>query len=133
MIRRPPRSTRTDTLFPYTTLFRSEIAQRLGQRRGRQHHLDAGRGVARRRGNDADVFVDIAGQCHDCVEERVTPHPVRQVNRVDKHRQVLPVADRKRVVKGKRVSVSLYFGGSRNTKKKKSTIHKKLNTNKSKK
>src|SRR3546814_10889384 len=26
MIRRPPRSTRTDTLFPYTTLFRSHIA-----------------------------------------------------------------------------------------------------------
>src|SRR3546814_5300428 len=25
MIRRPPRSTRTDTLFPYTTLFRSRI------------------------------------------------------------------------------------------------------------
>src|SRR3546814_7274542 len=25
MIRRPPRSTRTDTLFPYTTLFRSVI------------------------------------------------------------------------------------------------------------
>src|SRR3546814_14320803 len=25
MIRRPPRSTRTDTLFPYTTLFRSQI------------------------------------------------------------------------------------------------------------
>src|SRR3546814_3760197 len=24
MIRRPPRSTRTDTLFPYTTLFRSD-------------------------------------------------------------------------------------------------------------
>src|SRR3546814_6998285 len=27
MIRRPPRSTRTDTLFPYTTLFRSSAAQ----------------------------------------------------------------------------------------------------------
>src|SRR3546814_11216764 len=27
MIRRPPRSTRTDTLFPYTTLFRSRDAQ----------------------------------------------------------------------------------------------------------
>src|SRR3546814_8757450 len=27
MIRRPPRSTRTDTLFPYTTLFRSSIRQ----------------------------------------------------------------------------------------------------------
>src|SRR3546814_3866532 len=27
MIRRPPRSTRTDTLFPYTTLFRSNTAR----------------------------------------------------------------------------------------------------------
>src|SRR3546814_4453978 len=35
MIRRPPRSTRTDTLFPYTTLFRSlpamaAVTERLG-------------------------------------------------------------------------------------------------------
>src|SRR3546814_5055279 len=29
MIRRPPRSTRTDTLFPYTTLFRSERQPRI--------------------------------------------------------------------------------------------------------
>src|SRR3546814_10379775 len=29
MIRRPPRSTRTDTLFPYTTLFRSGFRQAL--------------------------------------------------------------------------------------------------------
>src|SRR3546814_13838354 len=29
MIRRPPRSTRTDTLFPYTTLFRSQPRRRL--------------------------------------------------------------------------------------------------------
>src|SRR3546814_14040530 len=29
MIRRPPRSTRTDTLFPYTTLFRSSIPPEL--------------------------------------------------------------------------------------------------------
>src|SRR3546814_17436300 len=28
MIRRPPRSTRSDTLFPYTTLFRSAYAER---------------------------------------------------------------------------------------------------------
>src|SRR3546814_1856608 len=33
MIRRPPRSTRTDTLFPYTTLFRSAA----GARERRQH------------------------------------------------------------------------------------------------
>src|SRR3546814_16526452 len=35
MIRRPPRSTRTDTLFPYTTLFRSP------QHRRRRHRADA--------------------------------------------------------------------------------------------
>src|SRR3546814_21065065 len=37
MIRRPPRSTRTDTLFPYTTLFRSLLDP-----------VDAGDGFARR-------------------------------------------------------------------------------------
>src|SRR3546814_10888078 len=31
MIRRPPRSTRTDTLFPYTTLFRSRCRARRGR------------------------------------------------------------------------------------------------------
>src|SRR3546814_6018176 len=36
MIRRPPRSTRTDTLFPYTTLFRSfDVIEREGMRRAR--------------------------------------------------------------------------------------------------
>src|SRR3546814_12286128 len=30
MIRRPPRSTRTDTLFPYTTLFRSPVPREGG-------------------------------------------------------------------------------------------------------
>src|SRR3546814_6030971 len=57
MIRRPPRSTRTDTLFPYTTLFRSNpraVAARLwdgaarsrGQKRFQRR---AGVAVARRR------------------------------------------------------------------------------------
>src|SRR3546814_6702114 len=36
MIRRPPRSTRTDTLFPYTTLFRSPACFQLGGR-GDEH------------------------------------------------------------------------------------------------
>src|SRR3546814_2714787 len=31
MIRRPPRSTRTDPLFPYTTLFRSQLAEMAGE------------------------------------------------------------------------------------------------------
>src|SRR3546814_14975324 len=34
MIRRPPRSTRTDTLFPYTTLFRSAVLERLAVQSG---------------------------------------------------------------------------------------------------
>src|SRR3546814_10595080 len=38
MIRRPPRSTRTDTLFPYTTLFRSGTAS--DRLRGRGHLPD---------------------------------------------------------------------------------------------
>src|SRR3546814_1739240 len=41
MIRRPPRSTRTDTLFPYTTLFRSDelaLAQH-GDAVGHRHDL----------------------------------------------------------------------------------------------
>src|SRR3546814_14741642 len=42
MIRRPPRSTRTDTLFPYTTLFRSGRRHRSGEVRG------DGEGYARR-------------------------------------------------------------------------------------
>src|SRR3546814_3818316 len=59
MIRRPPRSTRTDTLFPYTTLFRSiELARRcdadhhqksrprrfrgVGQCRSRPHRIELG-------------------------------------------------------------------------------------------
>src|SRR3546814_12226154 len=36
MIRRPPRSTRTDTLFPYTTLFRSMVDDDIVRRDGRK-------------------------------------------------------------------------------------------------
>src|SRR3546814_4025533 len=47
MIRRPPRSTRTDTLFPYTTLFRSVAVRgdvhRLHVGESGEHHLDLGR------------------------------------------------------------------------------------------
>src|SRR3546814_19848488 len=57
MIRRPPRSTRTDTLFPYTTLFRSAyphaaVAVRAGLRgeRPRRSAGDRHRPDRRRRG-----------------------------------------------------------------------------------
>src|SRR3546814_3203388 len=35
MIRRPPRSTRTDTLFPYTTLFRSPVVEAFAEQAAR--------------------------------------------------------------------------------------------------
>src|SRR3546814_4712254 len=43
MIRRPPRSTRTDTLFPYTTLFRS-LGQPADRGRGRSRVQERTRG-----------------------------------------------------------------------------------------
>src|SRR3546814_962139 len=54
MVRRPPRSTRTDTLFPYTTLFRSADTfmpfrrkRRRHQNRRLVHFADRGRRVVR--------------------------------------------------------------------------------------
>src|SRR3546814_6975771 len=41
MIRRPPRATRTDTLFPYTTLFRALRTGRAGARSRRRRRSDA--------------------------------------------------------------------------------------------
>src|SRR3546814_2271062 len=56
MIRRPPRSTRTNTLFPYPTLFRSPgaLPRRGSRRRGRRRatRSTGGRGPARRRDGD---------------------------------------------------------------------------------
>src|SRR3546814_2792440 len=56
MIRRPPRSTRTDTLFPYTTLFRS-IARscRAGDGGVRRGNLRSRRRDRPRRGAEAAV------------------------------------------------------------------------------
>src|SRR3546814_8455531 len=65
MSRRPPRSTRTDTLFPYTTLFRSP-------RRGRGRHGEGGRGGLAQgddRGDAAHRF----------------DHPARFVGRSEEH------------------------------------------------
>src|SRR3546814_3966607 len=57
MIRRPPRSTRTDTRFPYTTLFRSfgdhEVG--FGKRVRGQRHRRVGRGHAQRLGRVSEV------------------------------------------------------------------------------
>src|SRR3546814_8393587 len=62
MILRPPRSTRTDTLFPYTTLFRSN--QGLGGRRRIRRH-----GAGRR----ADRFPARQGARHRALADDRVP------------------------------------------------------------
>src|SRR3546814_21046179 len=56
MIRRPPRSTRTDTLFPYTTRFLSGLLPCLGDdpNRAGAHRLD--RGLGQRGGVDIPLI-----------------------------------------------------------------------------
>src|SRR3546814_2993577 len=58
MIRRPPRSTRTDTLFPYTTLFRSA---------GRRRQDEA---MFEREGDDPDRAVTTHRQAARCFDEQ---------------------------------------------------------------
>src|SRR3546814_17271400 len=77
MIRRPPRSTRTDTLFPYTTLFRSNLVSGepcakdplhlIGVDRHRDLGLDDGEQALAERlvGHPDDCTVDDAGDRHD--------------------------------------------------------------------
>src|SRR3546814_13456644 len=68
MLRRPPRSTRTDTLFPYTTLFRSRPA-------AAPIRELAARAVA------AGAFHAVRGRRDVCLGFRVLPvgHPARSV------------------------------------------------------
>src|SRR3546814_1662197 len=77
MIRRPPRSTRTDTLFPYTTLFRSRP-------RG---HVDAERGVGDARveqrqhdqaGNDEGPVADTVDLAHARADRRAEHHEIQR-------------------------------------------------------
>src|SRR3546814_13263951 len=91
MIRLPPRSTRTDTLFPYTTLFRSPggAARRHGElyRQGsaRFHaaaaaDLDRRRGAGKnagyradRRGGDRGDRAGVAVHGHSLISRRISP------------------------------------------------------------
>src|SRR3546814_15829240 len=102
MIRRPPRSTRTDTLFPYTTLFRSHLpvvpAGSL---------LIAITGQGKTLGNSALVEFDTTINQHLAYvrfdRNDVVPGYVYQFMRSR-------YEDRKSVVSGKRVSVSVDSG-----------------------
>src|SRR3546814_10482817 len=77
MIRLPPRSTRTDTLFPYTTLFRSRVPQtlRLAERR-RGCHLRrfGGNGIGGcvARPREKRARADLHGDRHQRSEEHTS-------------------------------------------------------------
>src|SRR3546814_17958094 len=119
MIRRPPRSTRTDTLFPYTTLFRSNIERQ--QRH--QHPVQESGAVV------DGVSANHPGQPRDHGPQRHQRQSGRQ--RDDGfgfgacNRQ-----DRKSVVSGKSVSVRVDLGGRRIIKKKKKKKNNNENKNK---
>src|SRR3546814_14474822 len=68
MIRRPPRSTRTDTLFPYTTLFRSIVADRVPARIAERRLAVRG---GRAPPDMEDLLAGVAGQ--------VIAHPLLQI------------------------------------------------------
>src|SRR3546814_13618851 len=96
MIRRPPISTRTDTLFPYTTLYRSLLLQDVGetQQAGNEQAInshaeetrerissaeEAGICISRPHGGDAmsHYFIEVRIDVHDQLGDG---HPVRIVN-----------------------------------------------------
>src|SRR3546814_17744740 len=80
MIRRPPRSTRTDTLFPYTTLFRSYL-RRAGYRRHERVHGALG--------SLAAIFASEPLQCErGCSDDRYD----FSATRIDDHNFVDPEA-----------------------------------------
>src|SRR3546814_15781801 len=61
MIRRPPRSTRTDTLFPYTTLFRSLFRTDTIVPFVRVQHIDVGQGPVERLFSLSHLIVHTSG------------------------------------------------------------------------
>src|SRR3546814_5737478 len=79
MIRRPPRSTRTDTLFPYTTLFRShwEVLLRARAIENQCYVLAAAQGGKHENGRRTwghSVLIDPWGEIIDCIDERSEEH-----------------------------------------------------------
>src|SRR3546814_2078568 len=72
MIRRPPRSTLTDTLFPYTTLFRSVEAQAAG---GRARGLRAGRLPPHRQLRARGLRLRADGRARQAARAAVPRHP----------------------------------------------------------
>src|SRR3546814_11858040 len=82
MIRRPPRSTRTDTLFPYTTLFRSST--KAGQLRFEAIESSGDRDALRRLVRLAVILLaELCLAASPCA--RPTGRPVQRIGQVFRH------------------------------------------------
>src|SRR3546814_6220458 len=80
MVRRPPRSTRTDTLFPYTTLFRSDAGPQHDQAGDRDDDHMYGKGRVDR-------------QCRKDQRQQGEPQPAARLeNQIVHHRESPPGA-----------------------------------------
>src|SRR3546814_14416203 len=111
MVRRPPRSTRTDTLFPYTTLFRSA-------RNARDGHDDLSDPPDRPQGTQGIEPVHCLHLFDPQGVARMVDRPSEQPWDRDR-RSGHALRDRKSVVSGKSVTVRVDLGGRRIIKKKK--------------
>src|SRR3546814_15672398 len=111
MKRRPPRSTRTDTLFPYTTLFRSPGLS--CQLRGQPSCRPAGPGSRTPRNPEPR-------ECLREVLDRQRRGAAHRAAYREGRRQYYK--DRKSVVEGRSVSVRVDLGGRRIIKKKKDYV-----------
>src|SRR3546814_20393984 len=136
MITRPPRATRTDTLFPYTTLFRSSYDSGdprrsilPGHRAGGNRRLERQQELPRPRthaGRDIDYGATADAWHRASVRPRYRPSPVLAADREGQQSsgafrgpgRAIAQADRKSVVEGKSVSVRLDIGGCRTIKQK---------------
>src|SRR3546814_18468497 len=127
MIRTPPRSTRTDTLFPYTTLFRSPGLRRQRREPGKAHHPRLPANAVR----FADERVAVRSSLREARQsQRQRAGASAQGFRSPARPAVDAGAghlDRKSVVWGKSVSVRVDIGGRRLIKKKKKTNHRAVN------
>src|SRR3546814_17037219 len=129
MIRRPPRSTRTDTLFPYTTLFRSSDSHWPHAPRPHRTRLPWRCGRLRQNRPQCWGFLQYEGRAaphEDAAAAAEAQNPRKRLRWAlqEFHHSVIRdqtrgLHDRKSVVWGKSVSARLTLGGARNFKKKK--------------
>src|SRR3546814_16079413 len=124
MIRRPPRSTRTDTLFPFTTLFRSagrdgpalsdDDRRRLSRRAGGRGNAGGGTVRTARHGGRSDRALSDSARPHRPHGARADAERPRLEASGHQHtapRGTNTAADRKSLVSGKMLSILVDIGG----------------------